>query len=114
MRRYHFHIRCRDQVLFDGTGRLLPGLSEAAREAERMARTLMQRDQCIVARSDEWRLDVREPDDVMLFTLPFSEVGLEHSGIDDQMPPEQLPDSEALWSLAHPLTALNAGRSDRS
>ena len=34
----------------------------------------MHRDQTILANMDEWRLDVREPDDVMLFTLPFSEV----------------------------------------
>jgi len=74
VRRYHFHIRCGDRVLFDGTGRLLPGLTEAAREAERIARALMHRDQTILANVDEWRLDVREPDDVMLFTLPFSEV----------------------------------------
>ena len=84
-------------MLFDGTGRLLPGLTEAAREAERIARTLMHRDQSILANLDEWRLDVREPDDVMLFTLPFSEVHFEPSD-DDLMTPDELPDTEALWS----------------
>ena len=52
VRRYHFHIRCGDRVLFDGTGRVLPGLTEAAREAERIARTLMHRDHSIIANSD--------------------------------------------------------------
>jgi hypothetical protein len=98
VRRYHFHIRCGDRVLFDGTGRLLPGLTEAAREAERIARTLMHRDQSILETVDEWRLDVREPDDVLLFTLPFSEVHFEQFD-DDLMAPDELPDTEALWSL---------------
>ncbi|MFL5232504.1 MAG: DUF6894 family protein, partial [Microvirga sp.] len=75
VRRYHFHIRCGDRVLFDGTGRLLPGLTEAVREAERIARTLMHRDQFIFETVDEWRLDVREPDDVLLFTFPFPRPG---------------------------------------
>jgi hypothetical protein len=99
VRRYHFHIRCGDRVLFDGTGRLLPGLTEAAREAERIARTLMHRDQSILANLHEWRLDVREPDDVMLFTLPFSEVHFEPFD-DDLLASGQVPDTEALWSLA--------------
>jgi hypothetical protein len=103
VRRYHFHIRCGDRVLFDGTGRVLPGLTEAAREAERIARTLMHRDHSIIANSDEWRLDVREPDDVMLFTLPFSEVHSEQ--FEDLMRPEELPATEALWSLAQGQTA---------
>ena len=103
VRRYHFHIRCGDRVLFDGTGRLLPGLTEAAREAERIARALMHRDQTILANMDEWRLDVREPDDVMLFTLPFSEVHSEQ--FEDLMRPEELPPTEALWSLAQGQTA---------
>src|SRR5215207_3990232 len=104
VRRYHFHIRCGDRVLFDGTGRLLPGLTEAAREAERIARALMHRDQTILANVDEWRLDVREPDDVMLFTLPFSDVHFEE--LDNElMAPEELPKTEALWSLAQGQTA---------
>src|SRR5215207_7132399 len=104
VRRYHFHIRCGDRVLFDGTGRLLPGLTEAAREAERIARALMHRDQTILANVDEWRLDVREPDDVMLFTLPFSDVHFEDLD-KDLMGPEELPKTEALWSLAQGQTA---------
>jgi hypothetical protein len=104
VRRYHFHIRCGDRVLFDGTGRLLPGLTEAAREAERIARTLIHRDQSILANLDEWRLDVREPDDVMLFTLPFSDVHFEDLD-KDLMGPEELPKTEALWSLAQGQTA---------
>jgi Domain of unknown function (DUF6894) len=104
VRRYHFHIRCGDRVLFDGTGRLLPGLTEAAREAERIARTLIHRDQSILANLDEWRLDVREPDDVMLFTLPFSDVRFEELD-QDLMGPEELPKTEALWSLAQGQTA---------
>jgi hypothetical protein len=104
VRRYHFHIRCGDRVLFDGTGRLLPGLTEAAREAERIARTLIHRDQSILANLDEWRLDVREPDDVMLFTLPFSDVHFEELD-KDLMGPEEVPKTEALWSLAQGQTA---------
>jgi hypothetical protein len=96
VRRYHFHIRCGDRALFDETGRLLPGLSEAAAEAERIARSLMQRDQAILTRWDEWRLDVREPGNVLLFTLPFSEVRLDPS---DLIQPEKLPDTEAVWTL---------------
>jgi hypothetical protein len=92
-------------VLFDDTGRLLPGLSEAAMEAEKMARCLMLRDERIIADRDEWRLDVREPDDVMLFTLPFSDVRFDSSGTDDLLPPEDLPESEALWSLVVGQTA---------
>jgi hypothetical protein len=84
-------------VLYDETGRLLPGLSEAALEAERIARSLMHRDERIIANPDDWRLDVREPDDVMLFTLPFSDVRLDHMDTADLLPPEDLPDSEALW-----------------
>jgi hypothetical protein len=99
VRRYHFHIRRGDRVLFDATGRLLPGLTEAAREAERIARTLMHSNHSILANVDEWRLDVREPDDVMLFTLPFSDVHFEESD-NDLMRPEELPNTEALWSLA--------------
>ena len=99
-----FHIRCGDRVLIDGTGRLLPGLTEAAREAERIARTLIHRDQSILANLDEWRLDVREPDDVMLFTLPFSDVHFEELD-KDLMGPEELPKTEALWSLAQGQTA---------
>jgi hypothetical protein len=85
-------------VLFDATGRLLPGLTEAAREAERIARTLIHRDQSILANLDEWRLDVREPDDVLLFTLPFSDVRFEELD-NDFVAPDELPDSQALWSL---------------
>ena len=92
-------------MLFDDTGRLLPGLSEAATEAEKMARSLMVRDARIIADRDEWRLDVREPDDVMLFTLPFSDVRFDASGTDDLLPPEDLPESEALWSLVVGQTA---------
>ena len=84
--------------MFDEMGRLLPGLSEAAAEAERIARSLMQRDQAILTRWDEWRLDVREPGNVLLFTLPFSEVRLDQSYRDDLT--EKLPDTEAIWSLA--------------
>ena len=43
MRRYFFHLRCNDRVLFDDTGRLLVGLSEAASEAERIARSCFAR-----------------------------------------------------------------------
>jgi hypothetical protein len=99
VRRYHFHIRCGDRVLFDATGRLLPGLSEAALETEKIARTLMHRDERIIANPDEWRLDVREPDDVKLFTLPFSDVRRDPADPDDPLPPEGMPESEALWSL---------------
>ena len=118
VRRYHFHIRCGDRVLFDGTGRLLLGLTEAAREAERIARALMHRDQTILANVDEWRLDVREPDDVMLFTLPFSDVHFEELD-DDLMGPEELPETEALWSLCpgsdgHKSTFRRAAVTDRS
>jgi len=81
--------------LFDDTGRLLPGLSDAAAEAERIARS---RDQAILTGWDEWRLDVREPDNVLLFTLPFPEVRLDQSDRDDLT--EKLPDTEAIWSLA--------------
>jgi hypothetical protein len=64
----------------------------------------MHRDQSILAKLDEWRLDVREPDDVMLFMLPFSEVQVEP--FDDGLTaPEELPNSEALWSLAQGQTA---------
>ena len=35
----------------------------------------MQRDQAILTGWDEWRLDVREPENVLLFTLPFSRFG---------------------------------------
>jgi hypothetical protein len=105
VRRFHFHLRYGDRVLFDGSGRLLPGLSEAAMEAEKMARSLMLRDERIIADRDEWRLDVREPDDVMLFTLPFSDVRFDPSGTDDLLPPEDLPESEALWSLVVGQTA---------
>jgi hypothetical protein len=86
-------------VLFDDTGRLLPGLSEAATQAEKMARALMLRDERIIADRGEWRLDIREPDDVMLFTLPFSDVRFDPSGTGDLLPPEDLPETEALWSL---------------
>jgi hypothetical protein len=100
VRRYFFHLRCNDRVLFDGTGRLLVGPSEAASEAERIARTLMQRDPVILERWDEWRLDVRESENVLLFTLPFSEVRLDQSDMDDLTSPEELPDTEAIWSLS--------------
>jgi hypothetical protein len=86
-------------VLFDHTGRLLPGLSEAALEAEKLARSLMQRDEQIIANPEDWRLDVREPDDVMLFSLPFSDVRVGSFDTDDLLPPEELPDSESLWRL---------------
>jgi hypothetical protein len=86
-------------VLFDHTGRLLPGLSEAALQAEKVARSLMQRDEQIIANPEDWRLDVREPDDVMLFSLPFSDVGVGSFDTDDLLPPEELPDSESLWRL---------------
>jgi hypothetical protein len=91
--------------LYDETGRLLPGLSEAALEAERMARSLMHRDERIIANQVDWRLDVREPDDVMLFTLPFSDVRLDHMDTADLLPAEDLPDSEALWGLVVGQTA---------
>jgi hypothetical protein len=81
------------------TGRLLPRLSEAAREAEKIARSLMLRDERIIASPENWRLDVREPDDVMLFSLPFSDVRLDHSDTDDLLPPGELPESEVLWRL---------------
>jgi len=64
----------------------------------------MHRDQSILAKLDEWRLDVREPDDVLLFTLPFSDVQFEQFD-DDIMAPEELPNTEALWSFAHGQTA---------
>jgi hypothetical protein len=86
--------------LFDRTGRLLPGLSEAAGEAERIARTLMQRDQAIFEEWDEWYLDVRESDNLLLVTLPFSEVRLHQSDMDDLTPPDELPDTEAIWGLS--------------
>ena len=47
-----------NRALFDEKGRLLPGLSAAALEAERIARTLMKRDQAILTTWDGWRLDV--------------------------------------------------------
>ena len=84
--------------MFDETGRLLPGLSEAAAEAGRIARSLMQRDQAILTRWDEWRVDVREPSNVLLFTLPFSDV-LDPSDMNDLIQPEKLPDTEAVWTL---------------
>jgi len=64
----------------------------------------MHRDQAVLANLDEWRLDVREPDDVMLFTLPFSEVHFEQFD-DNLIAPEELPNTEALWSLAQGQTA---------
>ena len=64
----------------------------------------MHRDQTILANVDEWRLDVREPDDVMLFTLPFSDVHFEELD-NDLMGSEELPKTEALWSLAQGQTA---------
>jgi hypothetical protein len=97
--RYHFHIRCGDRVIFDTAGQLVPDLGAAAREAERIIRTLIERDQTIVADLDGWRLDVRGSDDVMVFTLRFSEVRLDQPEI-DRVPPEQLPDTEALWSIS--------------
>jgi hypothetical protein len=58
----------------------------------------MHRDQSILANVDEWRLDVREPDDVMLFTLPFSDVDFQE--LDNElMAPDELPDTQALSSL---------------
>jgi len=99
VRHYHFHIRCGDRVLFDATGRHLPGVTEAAREAERIAQTLIRRHHSILRNLDQWRLDIREADDVMLFTLPFSGVHFEQSD-DNLMAPEELPNTEALWSLA--------------
>ena len=60
----------------------------------------MQRDQVILERWDEWRLDVRESENVLVFTLPFSEVRLDQSDMDDLTPPEELPDTEAIWSLS--------------
>jgi hypothetical protein len=69
----------------------------------------MHRDQTILANVDEWRLDVREPDDVMLFTLPFSEVHSEQfedlMRPEELLRPEELPPTEALWSLAQGQTA---------
>jgi len=47
MGRYYFHIRCGDRALFDDVGRLLAGLSEPVSEAERIVRTLLQRDHAI-------------------------------------------------------------------
>jgi hypothetical protein len=96
-------------VLFDATGRLLPGLTDAAREAERIVRTLIHRDQSMLANLDEWRLDVREPDDVLLFTLPFSDVHFEALD-NDLMAPEELPDTQALRSLR----PVSDGMSQRS
>jgi len=69
-----------------------------------MARTLMQRDGRILTDPHDWRLDVREPDDVMLFSLPFSDVRVDHSDA-DLLPPEGLPKTEALWSLVAGQTA---------
>ena len=100
MRRYHFHIRCGDRALFDEKGRLLSGLSAAALEAERLARTLMKRDQAILTTWEGWRLDVRDRLNVLLFTLPFSEVRLDRSDGEDYPQPAELPDTEAIWSLS--------------
>ena len=99
MRRYHFHIRCGDRALLDGVGRLLPGLSEAASEAERIVRTLMHRDQAMFEDWDDWRLDVRDSEEVLLFALPFSDVRLDRMDVADLVEPEALPDTKALWDL---------------
>ena len=99
MRRYYFHIRCGDRALLDGVGRLLPGLSEAASEAERIVRTLMQRDQAMFEDWDDWRLDVRDSEEVLLFALPFSDVRLDRMDVADLVEPEALPDTKALWDL---------------
>ena len=100
MRRYHFHIRCGDRALLDGVGRLLPGLSEAASEAERIVRTLMQRDHAIIEDWEDWRLDVRDSQEVLLFTLPFSDVRLDRMDVTDPIVSEELPDTEAIWRLS--------------
>ena len=41
-----------------------------------------------------------EAENVLLFTLPFSEVRLDQADMDDLTPPEELPDTEAIWSLS--------------
>ena len=60
----------------------------------------MQRDQAIFEEWDEWYLDVRESDNLLLVTLPFSEVRLHQSDMDDLTPPDELPDTEAIWGLS--------------
>ena len=56
----------------------------------------MQRDQAILTRWDEWRLDVTEPGNVLLFTLPFSEVRLDPSDMNDLIPARGLANSLGL------------------
>ena len=99
MGRYYFHIRCGDRALFDDVGRLLAGLSEPASEAERIVRTLMQRDHAIIEDWEDWRLDVRDSQEVLLFTLPFSDVRLDPMDVTDPIVSEELPDTEAIWRM---------------
>jgi len=100
MGRYYFHIRCGDRALFDDVGRLLAGLSEPVSEAERIVRTLMQRDHAIIEDWDDWRLDVRDSQEVLLFTLPFSDVLRDRMDVTDSIVSEELPDTEAIWRLS--------------
>jgi len=60
----------------------------------------MKRDQAILTTWDGWRLDVRDRVNVLLFTLPFSEVRLDRSDGEDYPQPAELPDTEAIWSLS--------------
>jgi hypothetical protein len=83
--------RSQDARLFDRNGR----------ETER---ALVDRDERIIGNLEDWRLDVREADDVTLFTLLFSDIRLDHIDPGDLMPSEELPNSEALWSRADRLT----------
>jgi hypothetical protein len=42
---------------------------------QRIVRTLMQRDQAMFEDWDDWRLDVTDLEEVLLFALPFSDAG---------------------------------------
>ncbi len=59
----------------------------------------MQRDQAMFEDWDDWRLDVRDSEEVLLFTLPFSDVRLDRMEVADLIASEALPDTEALWDL---------------
>jgi len=60
----------------------------------------MQRDQAIFEDWDDWRLDVRDSEEVLLFTLPFCDVRLDRMDVADLIAPEELPDTEAIWGLS--------------
>src|SRR5215208_3938339 len=99
MGRYYFHIRCGDRALLTMSAGSLPGCPSLVSEAERIVRTLMQRDHAIIEDWDDWRLDVRDSQEVLLFTLPFSDVRLDRMDVTDPIVSEELPDTEAIWRL---------------